>query len=142
MSLHVGINLKVDLDEDEPRIASIHDLYRGADWHERETWEMYGFQFDGHPGLRHLYLPSGFEGHPLRKDFPLLARQLKPWPGLVGPELIPDHLDPKKIEEAQKTEEADEAAIAEAVEEKPAPAEKPADEPLAAVKEEEKEATE
>ena len=49
-------------------------VYPGADWHERECWEMYGVAFDGHPALRHLYLPSEFEGHPLRKDFPLLSR--------------------------------------------------------------------
>ena len=48
-------------------------VYPGADWHERECWEMYGIVFDGHPSLRHLYLPSEFEGHPLRKDFPLLV---------------------------------------------------------------------
>jgi NADH-quinone oxidoreductase subunit C len=96
----VGVTLKADLDEDEPRIASVTDLFRGADWHEREAWEMYGFDFAGHPGLRHLYLPGEFEGHPGRKDFPLLARELKPWPGLVNVEQIPDHLDPKKIEAA------------------------------------------
>jgi len=50
---------------------------------------MYGVSFDGHPSLRHLYLPSEFEGHPLRKDFPLLARQVKPWPGLVDVEPMP-----------------------------------------------------
>ena len=48
-------------------------VYAGADWHERECWEMYGIVFDGHPALRHLYLPAEFEGHPLRKDFPLLV---------------------------------------------------------------------
>ncbi len=64
-------------------------VYPGADWHEREAWEMYGFAFDGHPSLRHLYLPSEFEGHPLRKDFPLLAREVKPWPGLVDVEPMP-----------------------------------------------------
>ena len=41
--------------------------------------EMYGISFEGHPGLRHIYLPAGFEGNPLRKDYPLLARRLKPW---------------------------------------------------------------
>jgi NADH-quinone oxidoreductase subunit C len=51
---------------------------------------MYGIRFDGHPSLRHLYLPSGFEGHPLRKDFPLLARVVKPWPGLVDVEGMPE----------------------------------------------------
>ena len=49
---------------------------------------MYGFGFDGHPDLKHIYLPGAFEGHPLRKDFPLLAREVKPWPGLTNVEPI------------------------------------------------------
>jgi NADH-quinone oxidoreductase subunit C len=88
-STSVGITLKADLDENDPRVASWISVYRGADWHEREAWEMYGFTFDGHPDLRHIYLPAEFEGHPLRKDFPLLAREVKPWPGLVDKEPIP-----------------------------------------------------
>ena len=88
-SRKMGVTLKADLDEADPRVASWVGVYRGADWHEREAWEMYGFTFDGHPGLRHLYLPGEFEGNPLRKDFPLLARELKPWPGLVDVEPIP-----------------------------------------------------
>ena len=88
-SSHVGVTLKSDLEDAEPRVDSWTPVYRGADWHERETWEMYGFDFVGHPGLRHLYLPAEFEGHPLRKDFPLLAREVKPWPGLVDKEPIP-----------------------------------------------------
>ena len=85
----VGVTLKADLDESDPRADSWVSVYRGADWHEREAWEMFGFTFDGHPGLRHLYLPGGFEGHPLRKDFPLLSREVKPWPGLVDVEALP-----------------------------------------------------
>lgn len=81
---------KTDVDEAEPRVASWTDVYPGADWHERECWEMYGIVFDGHPHLRHLYLPGEFEGHPLRKDYPLLAREVKPWPGLVDVELMPE----------------------------------------------------
>jgi NADH-quinone oxidoreductase subunit C len=96
---HVGITLKADLDDDDPHVDSLVPLFRGADWHEREAWEMYGFVFDGHPGLRHLYLPGQFEGHPLRKDFPLLARIVKPWPGLVDVEPIPGE-DPAEGEEA------------------------------------------
>ena len=84
-----GLTLKVDTDESDPRAQSWCATYPGADWHERECWEMYGIVFDGHPSLRHLYLPSGFEGHPLRKDFPLLAREVKPWPGLVNVEAMP-----------------------------------------------------
>jgi NADH-quinone oxidoreductase subunit C len=85
----VGITLKADLDDDNPSVESISGVFRGADWHEREAWEMFGFDFPGHPGLRHLYLPTEFEGFPLRKDFPLLSRAVKPWPGLVDKEPIP-----------------------------------------------------
>jgi NADH-quinone oxidoreductase subunit C len=87
---HVGLTLKADLDEESPTVESIHTVYRGANWHERETWEMYGFTFTGHPDLTHLYLPGEFEGFPLRKDYPLLARDVKPWPGLVDVELMPE----------------------------------------------------
>jgi NADH-quinone oxidoreductase subunit C len=81
--------LKTDLPDDDLHADSWVAVYPGADWHEREAWEMYGFVFDGHPSLRHLYLPSEFEGHPLRKDYPLLAREVKPWPGLVDVEPMP-----------------------------------------------------
>jgi NADH-quinone oxidoreductase subunit C len=85
-SRHWGLTFKADVDDDDPVVPSWVSVYPGADWHERETWEMYGFRFEGHPSLRHLYLPAEFEGHPLRKDFPLLARVVKPWPGLVDVE--------------------------------------------------------
>ena len=84
-----GLTLKADVDEESLLVQSWVPVYAGADWHERETWEMYGFVFDGHPALRHLYLPSEFEGNPLRKDYPLLARVVKPWPGLVDVEPMP-----------------------------------------------------
>lgn len=88
---HWGITLKADVSsDDDPRIGTWTKVYAGADWHEREAWEMFGITFDGHPGLRHIYLPSEFEGHPLRKDFPLLARVVKPWPGIVDVEPFPD----------------------------------------------------
>jgi NADH-quinone oxidoreductase subunit C len=64
-------------------------VFAGANWHEREAWEMFGVQFAGHPDLRHMYLPTEFEGHPLRKDFPLIARMVKPWPGIVDVEPLP-----------------------------------------------------
>ena len=86
---HHNVVIKADLPDDDLRIASLVPLYQGANWHERECWEMFGITFDGHPGLRHLYLPGEFEGHPLRKDFPLLARLVKPWPGIVDVEPMP-----------------------------------------------------
>ena len=88
-SRHVGLTIKVDVDENNLSIASWTDVYPGADWHERECWEMYGIDFVGHPEIRKLYLPGEFEGYPLRKDFPLLARVVKPWPGIVDVEAMP-----------------------------------------------------
>ncbi len=81
--------LRADVPDEAPEVPSWTGLFRGADWHERETWEMFGIGFTGHAGLRHLYLPSDFEGNPLRKDFPLLARVVKPWPGIVDVEPMP-----------------------------------------------------
>ncbi len=67
------------------RLASAISVYAGAGWHERETHEMFGVDFDGHPGLDPLLLPDSFEGHPLRKDFVLAARVVKAWPGAKEP---------------------------------------------------------
>ena len=92
LSRQVGLILKTDLGEDLS-IETIRDVFPGADWHEREAHEMFGIFFRGHPTLQPLYLPTEFEGHPLRKDFPLLARQVKPWPGVVDIEEIPEHLE-------------------------------------------------
>ena len=86
---HRSLSCKVDLPDDNLSIATWVNEYPGANWHEREAWEMFGIEFVGHPGLRHLYLPGAFEGHPLRKDYPLLARRVKPWPGIVDVELMP-----------------------------------------------------
>lgn len=88
-----GVVVKADVDADDPRVPTISSVYPGADWHERETWEMFGIWFDGHPNLVHIYLPGGFEGYPLRKDFPLLAREVKPWPGLTNVEPIAGEAD-------------------------------------------------
>jgi NADH-quinone oxidoreductase subunit C len=84
------VTLKADEADDDPVIESLVPVYRGADWHERECREMFGVSFTGHPDPRNLYLPGEFEGHPLRKDFPLLAREVKPWPGLVDIEPMPE----------------------------------------------------
>ncbi|WP_405062293.1 NADH-quinone oxidoreductase subunit C [Kribbella sp. NBC_01505] len=68
-----------------PQLATLSDLYAGANWHERETCEMFGITFEGHPNLVPLLLPDGFEGNPLRKEFILAARVAKPWPGAKEP---------------------------------------------------------
>ncbi|KWX02778.1 NADH-quinone oxidoreductase subunit C [Carbonactinospora thermoautotrophica] len=77
--------LRTRVPRDNPRLPTATGVYRGANWHERETYEMFGVQFDGHPNLVPLLLPDGFEGHPLRKDFPLAARAAKAWPGAKEP---------------------------------------------------------
>jgi len=96
----LGVNLKADIADDTMAIDSWTSVFAGANWHERETWEMFGIGFNGHPDLRKMYLPADFEGHPLRKDFPLLARIVKPWPGIVDVEPLPGE-DDKEEAEAQ-----------------------------------------
>jgi NADH-quinone oxidoreductase subunit C len=86
---HWGVTLKADLPDGDLSVGTWSRTYLGANWHERETHEMFGFVFVGHPGLANLYLPAEFEGYPLRKDFPLLARRVKPWPGIVDVEPMP-----------------------------------------------------
>ncbi|MFN8021609.1 MAG: NADH-quinone oxidoreductase subunit C [Acidimicrobiales bacterium] len=90
---HVGITIKTDVPDDAQVVDSWVTVYAGANWHERETHEMFGIGFAGHPDLRNIYLPTDFEGHPLRKDFPLLARIVKPWPGIVDVEPLPGEGD-------------------------------------------------
>lgn len=82
--------LSTDIAKDEASLPTISEIYGGANWHEREAAEMFGIDFAGHPNLSHLYLPDSFEGHPLRKTFPLLSRDVKPWPGTVDVEPMPD----------------------------------------------------
>lgn len=81
--------LSTDLPPDDPVALSLVDVFAGANWHEREAHEMFGIVFDGHPDLAHLYLPESFIGNPLRKSYPLLSREVKPWPGTVDVEAMP-----------------------------------------------------
>ena len=80
---HHGVRVKVPLPFENPVCPTISDLFPTSNWHERETHEMFGIEFEGHPQPVKLLLPEPFEGHPLRKDFPLMSREAKPWPGAV-----------------------------------------------------------
>jgi NADH-quinone oxidoreductase subunit C len=82
-SRHHNVRVKVMLPHDNPACPTISDLFPTANWHERETHEMFGIDFQGHPQQVKLLLSEPFEGHPLRKDFPLMSREAKPWPGAV-----------------------------------------------------------
>jgi NADH dehydrogenase I D subunit len=77
---HHRLRLKARVPEDNPSIASVTPVWVGANWLERETYDMYGIRFAGHPDLRRIYLYDEFEGHPLRKDYPKEKRQ-----PLIGP---------------------------------------------------------
>ena len=77
--------LRTRVPKDAPVLPSVAPVFAGAAWHERETYEMFGVSFDGHPDLTPLLLPDGFEGHPLRKDFVLASRVAKEWPGAREP---------------------------------------------------------
>ena len=84
-----SVTLSTDLPKDDARIQTLSNVYGGANWHEREAAEMFGIEFEGHPNLNRLYLTDEFEGHPLRKTYPLLSREIKPWPGMVDVEDMP-----------------------------------------------------
>jgi NADH-quinone oxidoreductase subunit C len=64
------IRLKVALDDKKPSMPTLSELWAGFNWQEREVYDMYGVQFEGHPDLRRIYLYDDFEGYPLRKDYP------------------------------------------------------------------------
>ena len=67
------LRLKADVDESDCAIDTVSSVWKGANWQERETYDMYGINFNNHPDLRRMYMPEDFEHHPLRKDFPLMG---------------------------------------------------------------------
>jgi NADH-quinone oxidoreductase subunit C len=67
------VRLKVRVGETDPRVPTVTGVWPAANWHERETFDMFGIVFDGHPDMRRIYMPPEFEHHPLRKDFPLMG---------------------------------------------------------------------
>ncbi|WP_225803600.1 NADH-quinone oxidoreductase subunit C [Streptomyces sp. NK15101] len=88
--------LRTTVPHEAPALPTAIGVYAGAGWHERETHEMFGVTFEGHPHLVPLLLPENFEGHPLRKDFVLAARVAKAWPGAKEPGESHDGGGPKR----------------------------------------------
>lgn len=74
------IRVKVPVEASDPNVPSLADLWASANWFEREVWDMFGIRFHGHPGLKRILMYEEFEGHALRKDYPVNQRQ-----PLIGP---------------------------------------------------------
>lgn len=75
LSRNRRLRIKTRLGESDLRISSLTSLWKNANWLEREVYDLFGVHFEGHPDLRRLFMYDGFEGHPLRKDYPLRRRQ-------------------------------------------------------------------
>ena len=69
------IRLKVELPDDDPQIDSVTSVWKGANWFEREVYDMFGIKFKGHPDLRRILMPEDYEEYPLRKDFDVRNRE-------------------------------------------------------------------
>jgi len=80
LSRHDRLRIKVGVRAEKPAVASMTPLWSNANWLEREVWDMFGIEFEGHPDLKRILLYPEFQGHPLRKDYPIRRRQ-----PLIGP---------------------------------------------------------
>ena len=70
VSRNIRLKLKVALPGADPRVGSVTSVWEGANWYEREAFDLFGIQFEGHPNLKRIMMPDDWEGHPLRRDFP------------------------------------------------------------------------
>jgi NADH-quinone oxidoreductase subunit C len=71
VSLNLVLTLRVPVPGINPSLPTVSHIYRNANWRERELWDMFGIKSEGHPDLRRILMPADWEGHPLRKDYPL-----------------------------------------------------------------------
>jgi NADH-quinone oxidoreductase subunit C len=100
LSQHLRLHLKVEVQEEHPRVPTVVGVWPTANWHERETFDFYGIEFTGHPDLTRILLPEDWVGHPLRKDSPLGYEEVAfthntPNRTVPSPEL--KKLKPKKV---------------------------------------------
>jgi NADH-quinone oxidoreductase subunit C len=82
--------VSTEIDKETAQIPSLVEVFAGSNWHEREAFEMFGIEFINHPNLTKMYLPDDYEGNPMLKSFELISREVKPWPGEVDVEGMPE----------------------------------------------------
>ena len=82
--------VSTEIDKETAQIPSLVEVFAGSNWHEREAYEMFGIEFINHPNLTKMYLPDDYEGNPMLKSFELISREVKPWPGEVDVEGMPE----------------------------------------------------
>lgn len=78
------LRVKVPVEESDPRVDSVIGVWGTANWHERECWDLMGISFNNHPDLRRILMPADWEGHPLRKDYPLQGPGREPYQGRLS----------------------------------------------------------
>ncbi len=114
------IRIKAQVSEEDPHIDSVCSIWKTANWFERECYDMFGIIFDGHPDLRRLLMPEDWEGHPLRKDYPLFLEEEQEWKGYKElrkkarelakydwyPLLLEKEEDAKKVADSSESEAA------------------------------------
>jgi NADH-quinone oxidoreductase subunit C len=77
ISLNHRLRLKVAVGEDDPTLPSVTPVWSAANWAERETYDLYGIKFSGHPNLTRILMPDDWQGHPLQKDYPLIEEEIE-----------------------------------------------------------------
>jgi len=84
VTTHERLRLKVPVEESDPTVDTVSGVWATANWHERECWDLMGVSFNNHPDLRRILLPADWEGHPLRKDYPLQGPDREPYQGRLS----------------------------------------------------------
>jgi NADH-quinone oxidoreductase subunit C len=77
ISLNHRLRVKVAVDEDDPTLPSVTPVWSAANWAERETFDLYGIKFGGHPNLTRILMPDDWQGYPLQKDYPLIEEEIE-----------------------------------------------------------------
>ena len=78
------LRVKVPVAETDPRVDTVSGVWATANWHERECWDLMGIDFNNHPDLRRILMPADWEGHPLRKDYPVQGPDREPYQGRLS----------------------------------------------------------